>query len=194
VQNLARVKDCDRTIRDELERARIDVVPMDGLDHEVPYSIGGGLGPFTFTRAWYYWVVRGPMPLSIAQTLYDHPKGRRTVRVTGHCGCPAPEEPWVTWYAPDGAQLWPRDKYEKESKQFSDSPTMKETMKAMLDRGEYRVSDDLLMDGSAYIMSYHIDEQAGLLLFSQAILEHGLDENAPLLAMMQRIDALRVRP
>jgi hypothetical protein len=189
MQNLAGNKDCDKYIKDELERAGIDVIPVDGSDNEVPATLGGRLGPFTFTRAWHYWVVSGPMPLDVAKELYAHPEGARTVRVAGHCGCPAPEDPWVQWHASDGAHLWPKEKYEKELAGIKDSHLSK-TIKGMIDSGEYRVSEHLEKDGEPYVMSYHIDDQAGLLLFATKVREHKLHENAQLLSLMQRINEL----
>jgi hypothetical protein len=118
--NLAGREDCDRYIRDELERAKIDVVEEGLTDpkySEVPYSLTGRLGSFTFRRLWYYWAVKGPMPLWMAQELIKHPEGARTVRVAGMAGNDSPEK-----WAQDG-----------------------------------------------YVMSYHVDSQAGLLLIAQAI-------------------------
>jgi hypothetical protein len=189
MKNLAGNKDCDKDIRDELERACIDVIPMSLTTNEVPANLGGRLGPFTFTRAWYYWVVWGPMPHAVAKELYVHPEGARTVRVAGHCGCPAPEDPWITWYSPDGSHLWRRDKYEAEVKQYSDSPKFTKMVKDLIDSGEYQVSDDLDKDGAPYVMSYHIDDQAGLLLFAMKVVDHSLHVNPALLSLAQKIKA-----
>jgi hypothetical protein len=189
VKNLAGDKECDKYIKEELDRACIDVIPLDRKGYEVPASIGGRLGPFTFTRAWYYWMVEGPMPLNVAKELYAHPEGARTVRVHGHCGCPAPEA-WVYWLNDNGSILWPRHKYEAELKQFSDSPVMLDSIKNMVDSGEYVVSDDLQKDGSPYVTSYHIDDQAGLLLFAMKVRDHSLHVS-PMLLTMEKIMADR---
>ena len=60
---------------------------------EVPYHIIGNLGDgqFIFKRAWYYWIVRGNVPLKIAKKLYEDPIGKEDVRVNGNCGCPPPK-------------------------------------------------------------------------------------------------------
>lgn len=85
-------------IEDELTEACIPLVggfsskPSDG---EVKASIRGGCHPFRFERAWYYWVVTGPVSIEIAREMYEDPRGRADVRVAGHCGCPAPEAPWT---------------------------------------------------------------------------------------------------
>jgi hypothetical protein len=49
---------------------------------------------FIFCRAWYYWIVTGFVPLHVAEELYADPIGKKDVRVSGHCGCPAPKE-WI---------------------------------------------------------------------------------------------------
>jgi hypothetical protein len=96
MRNLAGDPDCDRFIRDELQRALIPIKELDTPQKgEVPAKLQGELGPYTFERAWYYWIVRGDVPLAVAQELYQHPVGKADVRVVGHCGCPPPEE-WST--------------------------------------------------------------------------------------------------
>jgi len=122
MKNLAGVEECDRDIRSELTRACIDIEEVPKGNSEVPYTLEGRLGALTFHRAWYYWVVNGPVSLKIAQELYAHPEGKANVRVAGHCGCPAPQTPWI---------------------------------------------EDI--DGVGYVTTYHIDTQAGLLLFAQKV-------------------------
>lgn len=102
--NLAGCKESDEHIARELRRARIDAVsvPVYG---EPKATLAGKLGPFTFTRAWRYWVVEGPMPLAVARELYADPIGVDDVRVAGHCGCPPPEPPWVAYYDAAGERL-----------------------------------------------------------------------------------------
>ncbi len=120
--NLVGVEECDVTIRIELEKAGIDIYNIKELGRsEVPYTLYGGLGgkpldeegqafmdrhglmiasiksfvSFTFTRAWYYWVVNGYVPLDIAVEMYENPNGRKDIRANGHCGCPPPSEQLV---------------------------------------------------------------------------------------------------
>lgn len=50
---------------------------------------------FAFARQWYYYTATGYVPMDVAIELYEHPIGRKDVRVQGHCGCPDPRE-----YAP----------------------------------------------------------------------------------------------
>ncbi len=91
--NLAGDSDCDAQIIRELREAGIEMAILPApVNREVSYSVVGRLGDFHFKRAWYYWVVNGPVPLDVALELYSHPIGRKDVRVTGHCGCPPPED------------------------------------------------------------------------------------------------------
>lgn len=165
MRNLAGVEDCDRYIRDELERAQIEIVEGDRCRGEVAATLTGKLGPFAFTRAWYYWVVNGPLPIEAARKLYAHPEGKRTVRVAGHCGCPPPEAPWVEWRAPDGrvvAKAAERAEFERMAKPG------RWTMEKI--DAEYIFSDDPESVGArGFVESYHIDDQAGLLLFADTV-------------------------
>ena len=104
--NLAGNKECDRTIRDELTRAGIEIVdvPKD-FKSEVPATIMGGLSEYKFERAWYYWIVSGPVPLEMAKKLYEHPEGRKNIRVGGHCGWPAPTKNGLYWDDDEGNRL-----------------------------------------------------------------------------------------
>lgn len=97
MKNAAGDKNCDEYLREELEKANIKVVPYRRLKEyersEVPADVIGKVGEWTFVRAWYYWVARGPtLPFEFADLL--HEKHGRDVRVSGHCGCPSPRE----WY------------------------------------------------------------------------------------------------
>jgi hypothetical protein len=94
MQNLAGNKECDEVIAQELERARIDAVRGERRRNEVAASITGKLGPFTFVRAWYYWMVRGPVPLAIAKEIQADPVGA-DIRVAGMSGGDAPER-WLS--------------------------------------------------------------------------------------------------
>lgn len=73
MRNLAGDKDCDKFIRAELTRCGIEIVEGERSTGEVPSSLTGRLGTFTFRRAWYYWIVNGPMPLDVAKRLYADP-------------------------------------------------------------------------------------------------------------------------
>lgn len=158
MKNLSGRKDCDRFIRKELNKASIPIVARDLSKREVPASIAGQLGPFSFERGWYYWVVRGPMPLHVARKLYRHPEGH-AIRATGDaCGghptqfavrmhkgkeiAPTEEQAdWLAFCAAWGGRAKP-DNYI-----FSDDPQL----------------------GQRFVLSYHIDTQAGLRAFVRAV-------------------------
>lgn len=166
--NLAGVRTCDLTIKDELERAEIEVVKTETVNCEVPYSLKGILktiyGNFEFKRAWSYWIVTGKVPLEISKKIFAHPEGKKYVRIFGHCGCLDPMKYRLTYFSEDGIELIGRKDYEecKKSKltsSFIDSQIEKRIYKLVEDEKE----------GIPFITSYHIDTQAGLLLFSQMI-------------------------
>lgn len=49
---------------------------------------------FVFVRRWYYWSVKGYVPLKVAQEIYADSVGRRAVRAGGDCAC-RPPETWI---------------------------------------------------------------------------------------------------
>ena len=175
MQNLAGNANCDVLIRRELERARIEVQELSArLQAEVPASVIGKLGGYEFRRAWYYWVVTGPMPIGIAEELFVDPVGKTDIRVAGHCGCPPPKEPWVTWLL-GGQIVLPL----KEEVLFDNA--IKGLDGPAFNFGEekkkYIFSDDPVSLGArAYVMSYHIDSEIGLRLFADAIYKWNLDK------------------
>jgi len=84
--NYAGRDDVDDLLSKELENAGIEVHKMPfTLKGEVKTSIIGSVGPWGFTRAWYYWVAQGPgIPPSYAWDLYNtHGKD---ARIEGHAG------------------------------------------------------------------------------------------------------------
>lgn len=91
---------CLDRIPKELEEAGIEVYDFTSdpeKQGEVPFRHFGHLRGWFFHRAWYYWVVARMssdrsvvLPFEYADPLYQtHGK---SVRVGGHCGCPAPRE------------------------------------------------------------------------------------------------------
>ena len=95
MKNMAGVHwtECDIQLESELEKAGLEILKADTpRGGEVQTKITGRLGELRFQRAWYYWTVEGKVPLDIAEKLYAHPEGEKSVRVAGHCGCPPPKE------------------------------------------------------------------------------------------------------
>jgi len=155
--NLAGHKDPDKIIRWELERAMIEAVSCPSSTGEVKYSVMGKMsGGFEFTRAWTYWVVDGLVPIEIAVKLYADPVGREDIRVAGHCGCPPPAEPWVTWLDDDGKKVIPAEE------------------KANFEAMRLEVPSYIRFDAEPrlfkpYVTSYHIDSEVGLRIFADTL-------------------------
>ncbi len=160
--NLAGDTTCDRAIKQELELAGIRLVGHEQpLRQEVPASITGvltlnGVEVFSFVRAWYYWVVKGDVPLEVAQEMFDNPVGKEDVRVAGYAGNSDPKN-WafphidvVTTYllvhCLDGVTYG--------------------RLAELCNSGE--------IDGPRFVESYHIDSQAGLDYFVATLRGHGL--------------------
>jgi hypothetical protein len=167
MKNLAGDPNCDKEIRRELARARIEIVEGARSTHEVAASVTGKLGHITFTRAWYYWVAEGKVPFSVATELWNDPVGRTDVRVGGHCGCPSPAEYGTTYYDADGKVLY-EDKTgeeERRTQHFVDKGIITPE-----DQAKYRfVQDKRAAANVAFVSLYHIDSEVGLRLFADAI-------------------------
>jgi hypothetical protein len=172
MRNLAGNADCDVFIRDELARAGIPLVEFETpIRGEVPARFSGKLGPFTFERAWYYWIVKGPMPLSVARELYEHHVGRTDVRVGGHCGCPSPDRYGATHFDGEGRRL------ARTTQQEQYQQLVKNGFVPQSELDKYRFVDDpAAVAAFSIVDSYHIDSAEGLRLFADTIRTHGLDK------------------
>ena len=155
MENLAGREDCDVPIERELMRAGIEIMRGERTNSEVPASISGKLGNFTFHRAWYYWVVDGRVPLAVAEKLYADPVGKDDVRVAGHCGCPPPNE-WVTYIDEEGRRL------ASMSQKPEEGSSLAELFEGKTD---IRFVEDPSSAGQGFITTYHIDTEVGLRLF-----------------------------
>lgn len=164
----------DARIREELQAAGIEVVEHEALlNHpEVHTHCAGKLGGFTFRRNWYYWVVRGRVPLAAAEKLYADPEGKRTVRVAGHCGCPPPEK-WATRYIAGDKEIVPtsqKAEIDRFVKRLREKGRVAEAAEVLA--GIY-FSDDPKA-GEPFVESYHIDSQEGLNLFVRVLRAEGV--------------------
>lgn len=169
MKNLAGVDTCDRDIRRELQRSRIEIVEGERSKGEVPYTVTGRLHGWTFKRAWYYWVAVGQLPLEAAQRLYADPIGNTDVRVNGHCGCPPPEDPWVAYYAADGWQLID-DPDGEQAKEWS-ALQARGHLPAPQEKRYRFVPNAAAIAARVVVESYHIDSEAGLRLFADTLRE-----------------------
>lgn len=174
MENLARkqdpeqlvVEDVDRKVVRELERCGIPAVPVEKGGVEVPYRHIGKLGDFTFKRAWYYWMVWGPVPLRVAEELYMDLVGKTDIRVGGHCGCPSPAEYGTQYEAADGRRIYKRKEEDEEERLDKIQPGW---------RKDYILSDDPAAECErAFVESYHIDSELGLYIFVETLRKHGL--------------------
>mgnify|MGYP001617897671 CR=1 FL=1 len=166
MRNLAGDRECDTSIEYELRRAKIDIVHGERSSREVPASLTGKLGPFTFVRAWSYWMVAGFVPLAVAKELHADPVGCTDIRVDGHCGCPSPETK-LELIARDGRKV-------------INVSLRSEFERILPEQGlpkEFIYSDDPAAGGTqAGVTNYHIDSEVGLRLFADTIRKHGLDK------------------
>lgn len=178
--NLAGHKDPDPIVEEELFVAGVEVerLPL-ALEGEVETRIVGRLGSIRFRRAWRYWVAEGQVPLATAVALYEQrPYGRRDVRVDGHCGCPAPEDPWLTYRTQGGKEIFylHTENDLKLYAQWVDGTIEKylgETLGPLFrgEKGPIALSkqerDALAV--SITVDSYHIDSIGGLKVFADAV-------------------------
>lgn len=170
VDNLAGRYDCDVFIKKELERCGIESTPLPGkLQTEVPAAIMGKLGRFEFYRAWCYWIVCGPVPLNVAKELYADPVGKTDIRVSGHCGCPPPDKPWITWRSKSGKILADIAQREVATESFGEIAGFIED----LDK-KYEFVDNPTVVGEGFIETYHIDSELGLRVFADTLRKYNL--------------------
>lgn len=171
MRNLAGNEDCDLYIRDELEAVGISPMPVARSNTEVPYSIVGRFGEMIFTRNWYYWVVKGSVPLAAAREMYEDAVGRRDVRVAGHCGCPHPDE----WARIQGDKLDDEEFLASKYKELGFNK-FKEWI-APLEK-KYNVTKQNMLSSDnidgLVVDSYHIDSLEGLQLFVNIIRKYKL--------------------
>lgn len=168
MQNLAGNDQADEYIRRELERARIPVQDTEPHSGEVPYTLIGQLGDLAFTRAWYYWVVNGNVPLEVAQELFADPVGVTDIRVAGDCGCPPPEER-IKWLTDEGKQIYPAE----QQAEWDRIAKAHEFMQAEKDTIIF--TDDPVAHGAKpFVTTYHVDTEIGLRIFVDTLKAHGL--------------------
>jgi hypothetical protein len=91
VQSLTALRDIKRANEENHPESSPDELEEIRANGEVPTQHIGQLGPWGFSRAWYYWIATGPgIPPEDAKRLHD--KHGRACRVEGHAGAPDPIE------------------------------------------------------------------------------------------------------
>lgn len=148
LENLARryyEPDADKKVKEELTAAGIPVLSlMNSADGEVKTYYIGLLNGFIFQRAWKYWVVKGNMPLDVAEYIYYNHK-ELEIRAAGDAGNPNPRD-----FAVDPIYK----KYCRE--QYKNGKNPDKTKK------EYQYNP-------RYIQMYHIDTEEGLKVFADTV-------------------------
>ena len=99
------VEEVTEVCKDELAAAGIELysetcVSAEGLENlilrlagEVPSKVWGRIGPWTFRRAWYYWIAEGPgIPVEPAMKLFE--THGEDARASGDAACRSP----LFWY------------------------------------------------------------------------------------------------
>ena len=164
MRNLAGHKHSTLYAAHELGAAGVPARPCDPYG-EPDAAVEGILGRFTFLRSWRYWVVDGPMPLEIAQALFDGSEEvRRNVRAAGDCTGPRPGE--------RGALPTYRDVNGLEVIADPDGEIRAKLKRWGYSASDYRFVDsdeDLAVIARPYIEVYHVDSQEGLRLLADAI-------------------------
>ena len=163
------IEHLDKILRSELTRCGI--VAREHIEEsggEVNTHVYGDLSGFTFTRAWTYWMVTGPLPLDVAVTLYDNPVGRDDIRVNGHCGCPSPIGQ-ATWRDPATGKTYCKLDQKTECERYiAAGGVMSDIGRKVLD--EHLFHDDPASLGAVgTIDCYHVDSELGLYILAQAI-------------------------
>jgi len=156
--NLAGVQTCDDIIKKELELAEIELVSVGKRERsEVPSEYIGKCNNFILSRAWYYWVVTGYMPLKYAKEIYANFKDLN-IRAAGHCCNPPPEE-WCEC----------KDYFKKCKTDFE---------KFYNNEISYEECDKRLKEiraqGDQFVTCYHIDTQEGLNKFAEIVKKNNI--------------------
>lgn len=168
MQNLAGRPDSTYHCRDELLAAGVPVVFLDEPHGEPQSQVGGQLGPYEFRRLWYYWAVRGRVPIEAARRLYADPAGRHDVRAAGHCACPPPDDE-AKWYDAEGRHLV----YDPQGKQEAQWRELVERHPDWLEDPEetvfVREHPSTVPGAHGYVESYHVDTAEGLALLVRVL-------------------------
>lgn len=160
-------------IEKELREAKVNLC-NEPVPHGEPHSrISGWLGEFHFTRSWRYWVVTGKVPLVVAQELYSTELGKKDVRVAGHCGCPAPEDPWIEYYSDKGRPIHTlKEKAEMEKFVNQEDSSFRIVAQRFLRDNDFADDRANIPGVKMYVESYHIDSQEGLNYLVETLRKH----------------------
>lgn len=157
-----RCKDRARAVTNALRWCGLTLLPgANPSEASKPLAV---LGDLTISHSHRgYWVVKGKVPVDVAERLYADPAGRDLIRVTGHCGCPPPSE-WLTWLLPDGRQVT-KAKEEPEWDRMIADGHLRAEQKARF----VFDNDPASIGASAFVDGYHIDGDLGLRVFVDVV-------------------------
>lgn len=173
MKNLAGDRNASTTIKDELTRCGIESFDNPEYRHpEVKTIVNGRIrtifGDIILHRNWTYWVTSGPVPLETAKVLYADPIGKTDIRVSGHCGCPPPEFPWVEWILEDGRRVLPTSCKKSMEELISGGGELGKVMEEESTKFEFN-DDPASIGAKGFIEVYHIDSELGLYIFVQTL-------------------------
>lgn len=184
--NLAGREDASAIIHHELDRVGVPVYEAgDRADHpDVKTELGGKLGNLEFRRNWYYWVVSGPVPLELAEALYNHPVGKTDIRAGGDCAC-RPPKLWANYYDADGKQLTGDDEEGSEEALFKHMVAKGFVKQADYEKYRFvRIPGEKTLENyapalrklaaRAEVDCFHIDSEPGLYIFVQSLKKNGI--------------------
>lgn len=106
-----------------------------------------------------YWIVRGRVPIDVANIIYIDPASNH-IRVVGHISCVAPQAPWINWFMPDGTELGT-----VEEKEYLEKYNMSSSYKEHMSRFTFTDDPELRKMAKGFITLYHIDSEVGLRVF-----------------------------
>lgn len=161
----------DRAIARSLERARIEMVPLEQPSGDPPSRVRGKLGPFEIARRLSGWIADGPLPVHVARVLYKHPVGRREMRIAGRADHPPPEAPWIVWYTAHGQRVYPVHLKGRFRTTCEQSPGLVQPSPAAIFHDE-----PTTIGATAYVDLYHIDSEDGLQAFGSVLRAHDVDQ------------------
>jgi hypothetical protein len=157
-KTLAHNPNADHHIRHELSQVKIPAIPTGPHSNDVPYTIRGQLGLFTFTRQQNFWTSKGPVPIWTAEQLQAHPASP---------GLTADGD--RTWMTPTGKEVLPTA---RETGLIYTEALLGPMMAV---RAELIFSDDPLSLGAQLaIPRYRIHTMQSFRLFVVTLKAHGL--------------------
>jgi hypothetical protein len=123
----------------------------------------------------YYWVVKGKIPLKLANELYQLDEEKK-IRVDGNCTAPKPELPWVRYYCPKTKKKLISFTEFQETKNQANKLSKIFKEKVLLYLSEFLPVKDVTT-GEGFVELYHIDSNEALEIFLKKCGEYGLLTN-----------------